>query len=283
MFTIAQITDFHVATAGSVLREDYRTDRRLERAVEHLNRLQPRPDVVLATGDLVDRGTAEEYAEVKARLDRLAMPYLIIPGNHDRRDTMRAAFADLGCFEVDSEFLHYAVDDYPVRLVALDTVIPGHTGGTMCQPRLDWLERTLAAAPERPTVVFMHHPPLRSGIARMDTEGFDATPALRQVIARHPQVEAVLAGHIHRAISRRFAGTLLATCPSTSHQLDLDLSQQERLAIVLEPPACMLHVWFGPDDGLVSHLSFVDGDFTRAQVFEDGKWLSGALPAPLEL
>ena len=283
MFTIAQISDFHVSTAGSMMERDLRTGRRLELAVAHLNGLSRCPDAVLATGDLVEGGTAAEYAEVRARLDRLKMPWFVIPGNHDNRHAMHEAFSDQGYFDDDPTFLHYAVEDFPLRLVALDTVIPGQTSGTLCQQRLDWLEATLSAAPERPTLVYMHHPPLRSGIVKMDVEGFDATAALEEVIARHPQVEAVLAGHIHRAIDRRYAGSIVATCPSTSHQLGLDLSAEERLTIVLEPPAYRLHVWHGPEDGLVSHVVHIQDDFPRAVVFEGGKWQSAKLSAPPEL
>lgn len=283
MFTIAQITDFHVSTPDSLLDRTYRTPRRLELAVEHLNGLSPRPDVVLATGDLVERGEAAEYDIVRAQLDRLAMPYFVIPGNHDTRSGMRQAFADGGYFEPTSSFLHYTVEQYPVRLVALDTIIPKRTAGTLCQGRLDWLDDTLAAAPDRPTIVYMHHPPLRSGIAKMDIEGFDATDQLAAVLERHSQVEAVLCGHIHRAITRRLAGTVVVACPSISHQLDLDLSQDDRLSIVLEPTACMLHVWHGPHDGLVSHQSYIGGDYPRVMVFDGKNWLSGDLPVPLEL
>lgn len=283
MFTIAQITDFHVSTPDSLMDVTYRTARRLELAVQHLNDMAPRPDIVLATGDLVDRGKAAEYAIVRQHLDTLAMPYFVIPGNHDSREEMRSAFADGDYFEPGSEYLHYAVDRYPLRLVGLDTVIPRKAAGTLCQARLDWLDATLAAAPERPTVVFMHHPPLRSGIVKMDAEGFDATDALAAVLARYPQVEAVLCGHLHRAISRRMAGTMVTTCPSVSHQLDLDLSRNETLSIVLEPPACMLHVWYGPADGLVSHQSYIGGDYQRVMVFDGKNWLPGELPSPLEL
>lgn len=283
MFTIAQITDFHVSTPDSLMDRTYRTARRLELAVQHLNRLSPRPDVVLATGDLVERGGAGEYDVVRRHLDTLEMPYFVIPGNHDSRDEMRNAFGDGGYFGPDTRFLHYAIDRFPLRLIGLDTIIPGRTAGTLCQDRLEWLESTLSAAPERPTVVFMHHPPLRSGIAKMDIEGFDATDALADVLGRHSQIEAVLCGHLHRSISRRLAGTMVVTSPSVSHQLELDLSTEEKLSIVLEPAACMLHVWYGPPDGLVSHQSYIGGDYQRIQVFDGKKWLSGELPAPLDL
>lgn len=278
MFIVAQISDFHVSTPDSRMETELRTTRRLELAVEHLNSLDPRPDVVLATGDLVDRGTAAEYAEVRALLGRLTMPCYAIPGNHDRRDTMRQAFAEDGYLNGADGFLHYSIEDYPLRLVALDTVIPGKTGGTLCEERLAWLDSTLAGAPDRPTLVFMHHPPLHTGISKMDEEGFDATADLARVLRDHPQVEAVVAGHIHRKISGRLARSAVCTCPSTSHQIGLELGDEQRLRIVLEPPACLLHVWFGPDHGLASHLSYVGDGFPGSVVFDGKNWTDDKMP-----
>jgi 3',5'-cyclic-AMP phosphodiesterase len=108
---IAQITDTHISTPGSVNDRYFRTPEHLERAVAHLNRLAPRPDVALATGDLVERGEPEEYARLRAILDRLAMPLYVIPGNHDSREHLARAFADRGYLPARGEFLHYTVEE----------------------------------------------------------------------------------------------------------------------------------------------------------------------------
>jgi Icc protein len=149
---IAQITDLHISTPDSVNDRHFRTAEHLERAVAHLNGLSPRPDLVLATGDLVERGEPEEYARLRAILDGLAMPLYVIPGNHDARGPLARAFADAGYLPGDGGFLHYTIEGWPVRLIGLDTHVPGAPGGLLCAERLAWLDARLGEGRERPTV-----------------------------------------------------------------------------------------------------------------------------------
>lgn len=255
---IAQLSDPHVVAPGALLYGRVDTADFLRRAVADVNRLDPRPDIVALTGDLVDKGTPEEYAHLRTLLAPLAMPVFVIPGNHDARDPLRAAFGGDGYLPPDG-FLQYAVEDYPVRLVALDTLIPGAGGGELCGERLAWLDRTLAAAPDRPTVVVMHHPPFPTGIERMDRAGLRGIDDFAAIIARHGQVERILCGHLHRAIDRRFAGTVAGTAPSTAHQIRLDLRPgATSLRLMFEPPGYQLHLW--RDGALVTHTAAI-GDW----------------------
>ena len=275
---IAQITDTHISTPGSANDRHFRTPEHLERAVAHLNRLSPRPDVVLATGDLVERGEPEEYARLRSIVDRLAMPLYVIPGNHDARGPLAHAFADRGYLPRDGEFLHYTVETWPVRLIALDTHVPGASGGRVCAERLGWLDARLGEAPARPTLVFMHHPPFVTGMQAMDAMGLEGMAELADVIRGHPQVERVICGHVHRPMTRRFAGTVAITCPATAHQLALDLTPAHRLAVVMEPPACMLHQWLGTESGLVSHVSIIGDERPAFTVYDGERWLRDAVP-----
>jgi 3',5'-cyclic AMP phosphodiesterase CpdA len=159
------------------------------------------------------------------------------------------------------------VDDLPVRLIALDTVVPGQPGGLMCAERLAWLDARLTEAPDRPTLIVMHHPPFRTGIGHMDAMGLANAEAMREVVGRHRQVEAVVAGHLHRPIQTRWAGTIATTAPSTAHQVALDLRPDGPPQFVMEPPACQLHVWT-PGCGLVSHTSYI-GVFDGPHPFFD--------------
>jgi 3',5'-cyclic AMP phosphodiesterase CpdA len=277
---IAQITDLHVSTPGSVNDRHFRTAEHLERAVAHLNALTPRPDVVVATGDLVERGEPEEYARVRSILDGLAMPLYVIPGNHDAREPLARAFAAGGYLPREGAFLHYTVEEWPVRLIALDTLVPGASGGRLCPERLAWLDARLGEGRGRPTVVFMHHPPFLTGMRAMDAMGLEGKAELADVIGRHPQVERVLCGHVHRPITRRFAGTVAATCPATAHQLVLDLASEPRLAVVMEPPACMLHLWLGAEAGLVSHVSVIGQERPAFTLYDGRRWLRDTAPPP---
>ncbi len=263
---IAQITDTHIKPEGRLAYRRVDATEHLARAVRHLLALDPRPDVVLATGDLVDAGLPEEYRRLRALLAPLTMPVYLIPGNHDERGALRAAFADHAYLPREG-FLHYVVEGWPVRLVALDTIVPGRPGGLMCAERLAWLDARLVEAPERPTLIFMHHPPFRTGIHHMDVLGLDNAEAMREVVRRHAQVEAVVCGHLHRPIQVRWAGTVASTAPSTAHQVALDLRDDGPAEFVMEPPACQLHVWT-PGVGLVSHTSFI-GTFDGPHPFFD--------------
>jgi len=277
---VAQISDPHVASAGGKFDRLLATTEHLTRAVAHLNALRPRPDVVLLTGDLVEHGRPDEYRRLRDVLAPLAMPVLVIPGNHDDRANLVRAFDDHAYLPRDGGFLQYTVDDWPVRLVALDTVVPGESGGRLCADRLAWLDARLGEAPGRPTLVFMHHPPFATGIVAMDAMGLEDPAALAAVLRRHPHVEGVACGHIHRTIVRRFAGTVAAVCPSTAHQVALDLPPERRLAVVMEPPACLLHV--GPDGnaGLVTHVSPIDDSRPPFVVYDGEHWLADAKPPP---
>src|SRR5262249_45251102 len=203
---IAQITDLHVVDRGQKLAGVLDTNAMARAALAHLNTLVPRPDVVLVTGDLAEHGQASEYAVLRELLDGLAMPYYVIPGNHDRRTPLLPAFAE----HAESSslgFVQYAIDRYPGRLVALATVSGGGQEGLRRSARLTWPEESRAGAPDRRTLLFMHHPPFATGIWWLDTAGLSGAAALRQVVARHPQVGRIICGHIHRSIQTNWGGT----------------------------------------------------------------------------
>jgi 3',5'-cyclic AMP phosphodiesterase CpdA len=211
-------------------------------------------------------------------LEPLAMPAFLIPGNHDERGSLVRAFDRHRYLPRDGGFIQYVVEDWPVRLVALDTLIPGESGGRLDAERLAWLDARLAEAADRPTVVLMHHPPFVTGMRKMDEMGLDGSDALAAVIRRHPQVERLVCGHLHRSIVRRFAGTVACTSPATAHQIALDLGEAPRLATVMEPPACLLHLWLGDTAGLVSHLSVIGSHHPPFTIFDGREWLRNALP-----
>jgi 3',5'-cyclic-AMP phosphodiesterase len=248
---VAHFSDPHIVRPGALLYGRLDTAGFLAGAVAEIARLDPPPDVVVLTGDLVEGGEPAEYEHLRALLAPLRMPVYVIPGNHDAREPLREAFRGDGYLPAGG-FLHYAVEDWPLRLVALDTHIPGRGGGELCTERLEWLDRTLAMAPERPTALMMHHPPFATGIEFMDRFGLADPAALAAVVRRHPQIERILCGHLHRPIASRFAGTVAGTAPSTAHQFRLDLRAGMPLRYMLEPPGYQLHVWHD-GAGLATH------------------------------
>ena len=250
---IAQITDMHLGERLEIGGRDIDPAARLAEVVAHINGLDPRPDFVIATGDLTADGRPEDYAQVAALLAGLAMPFTVIPGNHDERAALRAAFPDVPWSEPPGGFLQQAIALGPLRLIALDTVVPGEGHGALCAERLAWLEARLSEAPSEPTLIAMHHPPLAIGIPEFDEQSCRDGPALGTLLRGYDNVEAVICGHVHRPISVRWAGTVVHVSPSSSYQYALDFRDRPLLAAD-EPRALRLLTWM-PESGLVSHLS----------------------------
>ena len=264
---ICQISDLHIKAAGDVSYGIVDTAGMLQRCVEHILALKSKPDIVLATGDLTDFGRADEYTHLRELLAPLAVPLYLIPGNHDHRENMIAAFPDHAYLTQMRPFIQYAIEDLPVRIVALDTVIPEKSGGELCGQRLAWLKEKLEAAPDRPTIIIMHHPPFKTFIGHMDKIGLSNADALKAIVSQHPQVERILCGHLHRPVQVRWAGTLASTAPSPAHQVALDLTEDAPAHFVMEPPGYQLHKW-DRDFGLVSHTAFI-GEFDGPHPFYD--------------
>lgn len=254
---IAQISDMHINAPDAPSMSGIDAIGNLERCVEAVNALDPAPDLVLATGDLTKDGTAAEYVTLLGLLEPLVAPVYAIPGNHDIREAMLEAFTEAAYLPRDGGFLHYVIEDYPLRLIALDTVVAMAPHGMLDEGRLDWLAARLQEAPDQPTVLVMHHPPFKSGYAAMDGMRCFDGEALGALVAEHSQIEGVLCGHLHRAAHVPFYGTTAMTSPSTAAQLRLDL----RGGTVLgeggiwsdDPPAYMLHLW-QDGEGLISHV-----------------------------
>ncbi|WIX32458.1 phosphodiesterase [Salinicola sp. JS01] len=264
---IAQITDLHLRRPGQKAYRVVETDRYLAPAVAALNALEPRPDVVLISGDLTDFGRPEEYATLAEQLAPLAIPWYLIPGNHDDRQALRAAFPTHDYLGGPNQaFIQYVVERFPLRLIGLDTLVPGESRGELCTERLDWLADRLAEQPERPTLIFMHHPPFATGIGHMDAIGLSGRDALAALVRTYPNVERIVCGHVHRTLFQRFAGTLASCCPSTAHQVALDLRDDGDSAFVLEPPGYHLHLW--RDEVLTTHHAVI-GDYAGPYPFHE--------------
>ena len=262
-FLLAQLSDPHIKAGGEPLLGTIDTAGMLRACVECVLALKQQPDAVVITGDLTDLGSPQDYAFLRGVLAPLAMPMYLIPGNHDGRAALRDAFPDHDYLRQSEDFIQYAIDSHPLRIVALDTVIPGASGGELCEQRLAWLDRTLAQAPEKATVVVMHHPPFRTFIDRMDAMALRDPQPFAEVIERNRQVEAILCGHVHRAVTVRFAGTVASIAPSTAHHIALDFGRDAPLRYAMEPPAYRLHAWSAPT-GLISHTVYI-GEFAGPQ------------------
>jgi Icc protein len=205
---------------------------------------------IVVTGDLTDHGEAAEYAAGQELMAPLGAPLHVLPGNHDERAAIRRAF-DLPGSGADP--VGYTATAGPLRLVVLDTTIPGEDEGELGPDRLAWLAAELAAEPEAPTVLARHHPPLATGVPAMDDFALHENDRreLGALLAGHAQVVRVIAGHLHLAIAATIGGRPLVVAPSTFVQTRLDFTAAQ-MSFAAEPPGFVLHVW--RDGTLTSHV-----------------------------
>lgn len=251
-FTLVQISDLHIKAAGQLTYKVVDTYHALQQVIDQINRMRPAADTVVITGDLTDFGRDDEYRQVRQLLDTLQMPWFAIPGNHDDRQAFYRAFADKSWCPLPAPALNWVSDNFPVRLIGLDSTIPGKPGGRLDSQTLQWLDEILQQAPDRPTMVMLHHPPFVSGIGHMDRQRLENPDDLQKITSRHPQVVRLLCGHVHRYMVSSLGNTLVCTAPGTSHQVAPDFSADGAACFVLEPAGFLVHRW-QPLQPLVTH------------------------------
>ncbi len=245
-FLLLQISDTHLGADWHGLDPD----ECLLRAVEAILDLSQRPDALVVSGDLTQNGTPEEYQRVRELLAPLDLEPHVLPGNHDLRRPLREAFGLPG---KGQEHASHAVDLGPLRLLCLDSTIPGAEAGALDEGRIEWLDRALGEEREKPTVLAMHHPPLTTAIPSFDAIGLapEWRAALAEVLARHPQVARVIAGHVHRVIVAELAGRGVLSIPSTYLQAKLEFSPAP-IEMAPDPPGFAIHAL--RDGTLTSHV-----------------------------
>jgi Icc protein len=271
---IAQISDLHIKPPGRLAYGRVDTARALERCVAALNEFTPKPDLVVISGDLADTPTIEEYEYLGRLLAPLKLPFVGIPGNHDSRELMRAAFPQAYAFPAGP--LNQRVEIGGLDLVLLDSSVHGKPHGELDAASLQWLETTLASSPDRPAILFLHHPPFKTGIWHMDRQNLLNAGEFAAIVRRHPRVQLIATGHVHRATLTMFAGIPTTICPAPNHAVDLDLAQLREPSFKVEPPAFHLHSWFPAErfGSVVTHQVAI-GDFDGPHPFfgPDGKLL----------
>ena len=251
---IAQISDLHIKPPGVLAYGRVDTGRALERCVAALNEFTPSPDFVVISGDLADTPTSEEYDHLKRLLAPLKLPFAGIPGNHDSRDMMRAAFPG-SAYAFPSGPLNQKIETGGLDLLLLDSSVAAKPHGELDAATLQWLDAKLASNANRPALLFLHHPPFVAGIWHMDRQNLLNAGELAPIIRRHPRIRLIATGHVHRATLTMFAGVPTTICPAPNHAVDLDLAHLREPSFKVEPPAFHLHCWFPDGDfgSVVTH------------------------------
>ncbi len=255
---IAQMTDIHVGFDPGEKPEELNL-RRFRATLGRLLAGPNRPDMLVLSGDITDKGDIESFEEAAALLAECPFPVWPMVGNHDTREALLDAFPQVASA---GGFVHYALETKGLRILLLDTLEPGRHGGAFCEVRAAWLSSQLASHPETPTMIFMHHPPVVSGIEWMDPapdEGWIVR--FRESIEGHRQILGIHCGHLHRPLSTSICGIPLNVTRSVAPLVAMDLRPVDidqpdgRDLITTEPPSYAMHRWDG--NGIVSHYEDV--------------------------
>lgn len=248
---ILQITDTHLAAPPGLVWDRLDTAALLEESVAaiaaHLPKIAP-VDALLVTGDLSEDGSAESYAIFRRLVAPLGLPVLPVPGNHDLREPMREAFRDLGLFP-ETGRLTWVREIGGLKIVGIDTLVEGSSGGVFDEATADFLDAALAT--DSPVLLAMHHPPFLSGIRFMDGIGLDGTDALRACLKRARADVRIVCGHAHLSATGIVGSTPAIVCPSTCSTFDVDFRDDAPVGFFTGGGGFMVHDW---SDGFRSIL-----------------------------
>ena len=257
---IAQISDTHITM------EDEARDNRLanlDACLNHINALTKAPDIVIHSGDLSHNNLEPEYLAVTERMDKLKVPHYFIPGNRDESSVMRTMFGKRFPLTSHSEHFSYIIDDFPVRLIALDTTSKTSGLGQFCDDRASFLKEALAmeaqllgnkplAAPlVKPVLIFMHHPPYEVHVSSgpRQYENWNDAVKFQEIVQAHQGKIRIICGHVHRNSFGNIGEIATSTMPSVA----LDLRRKNDPLVVADEIMYHIHE-FGPDGNCATRL-----------------------------
>ena len=217
-----QVSDTHLVADTCLESYGVNTYANLERVIVHISRFDPPPAFVMFTGDLISDDDPQSYRHLKLLADRLPSPVHFAMGNHDLRRPFRRVV--LGEESPGSEPYCYAFDAAGYRFVVLDSLVEGQVAGALDVAQLAWLDATLTGSSRQPAVVFMHHPPISTGVDWLDAYAFENGDNLLDVLARHRQVKRVFFGHVHMPIQITERGVQFSSVPSSAYQFGDDVT-----------------------------------------------------------
>lgn len=190
----------------------------LQRALAQVECLEPAPAFLIVTGDLINDDNPHSYQHLKQLTARLPIPTYFAVGNHDFRQPFRHIL--LGETTPSADPYYYVFEACGYRCIVLDSLVPGEVGGAIDAVQLAWLMATLATAPQQPTILFVHHPPVPTGVAWLDEHVLANSEEILDVLAPHKQVRRVFFGHVHMALQLSARGVHCTSVPSSCYQFN---------------------------------------------------------------
>jgi 3',5'-cyclic AMP phosphodiesterase CpdA len=262
--TIAHLSDTHYLGGKRPLYGSVDTDRTLARALEQLERSGINPGAIVITGDLADLGEPDAYQRLKSELEpaakRMDSQLIWVMGNHDERGAYAAALFGGDPDDVAPQDRVYDIDG--LRIVALDSSVPGYHHGELTDEQLSWLEEVLAVPAAHGTLLALHHPPIPTPIEIMAIIELQEQQKLADVI-RGTDVRGILAGHLHYSSHGTFAGIPVSVASATCYTIDTSAPADTLLGVDGGQSINLVSVY---TDSVV-HSIVPIGDFTQVAGF----------------
>lgn len=213
---VLQISDPHLMSGPADTLRGVPTAKALKSVVNEAHRRFPDPDRVVWSGDLSHEHSVAGYKLLREIAADWVDRSLFIPGNHDDRGGLRQVFDQVPGTGSEDVCFRCRLQEW--LLIGLDSHVPGDLSGELSKQTITRLESWLSADPERPTLIFLHHPPRAVGSAWIDAIGLRNPEPLRSLLKRSPGVKGIFCGHIHQVYEGHFSGVPLYATPSASFQ-----------------------------------------------------------------
>ncbi len=256
MSRILQISDPHIMIPPGKVSNKLETLLLFEQVIDHIlenmEKIAP-VDVVISTGDIADIGDVQSYQAFRKQIERLGLPYLMIPGNHDLRAPMHHCFKDLG-FMPESGKINWVHDLKDLRIIGLDSLIEGKGGGLFDAASARFLERALAGAAQKPVLLAIHHPPIKSGIWFMDKIGLEGHELLAETLRPFTNEIRIISGHLHASITGTINDRVVVVGPSTCSAFATDYRADAPVGFMTGPRGYVVHDW---DNGFRSNCTYI--------------------------
>ncbi|WP_105566879.1 metallophosphoesterase [Microbacterium halophytorum] len=249
--TLVHISDTHLLAGGARLYDRFAVEDNLRRTLDRVEQAGEGADALVFTGDLTDLGEPDAYLRLRRIVEpvaeRLGAPIAWVAGNHDERSEMRRDLLDE---EPSQKAIFHAWDLAGLRLIALDSTVPGWHHGEIDDAQLDWLRGKLAEPAPLGTILALHHPPLPSHVPLFDVLELRGQDRLADVI-RGTDVRAILAGHLHYAMHGTFAGVPVSVAAATCYTMDVAREPQRVNGMDAGQSFSLVHVY----DDTITHTT----------------------------
>jgi len=220
---ILHISDTHFVTDESLLHDAVDSDTNLQQMFDGFARSNTRPEAIVFTGDLADTGGADAYRRLRAMVEpaaaALGAEVIWVMGNHDERAAFRAGLLDES---PTIESIDRVFDVNGLRIIALDSTVPGQHYGEIDDAQLEWLREVLSTPAPDGTLIALHHPPVPSPIGLIRLVELRDQDRLAEVI-RGTDVRGILGGHLHYSTHSLFAGIPVSVASATCYTQDLQV------------------------------------------------------------